>query len=180
MLAQQISQLARRRPGAGLRRAEICRARSGRSGRGGGAQHLARRYPHRVAKANSNTPVGTIAGERQNITLSASRRMTKAEDYSKVIVAYRNGAPVKLDEIADVIDSVENNKIASLFNGERARSCWRSSASPMPTRSRSSTQCKAALPAYRAQIPAADQHGGFERSLDLDPRSRSTMCRRRC
>ena len=46
--------------------------------------------------------------------------MSKAEDYRKVIVAYRNGAPVKLDEIANVIDGVENDKIASLFNDNRA------------------------------------------------------------
>ena len=46
--------------------------------------------------------------------------MTKAEEYRKVVVAYRNGTPVKLDEIARVIDSVENDKIASWFNDDRA------------------------------------------------------------
>src|SRR6476659_1378379 len=73
-----------------------------------------------LTKANSNTPVGTIAGERQDITLSASAAIAKAEDYKKVVVAYRNGAPVKLDEIANVIDSVENDRIASYFNGNRS------------------------------------------------------------
>src|SRR4051795_2541677 len=73
-----------------------------------------------LAKTNSNTPVGTIAGERQNITLGASGALSKAEDYRKVIVAYRNGAPVKLDEIANVIDGVENTRIASYFNGNRS------------------------------------------------------------
>ena len=73
-----------------------------------------------LSKANSNTPVGTIAGERQNITLAASGALSKAEDYKKVIVAYRNGAPVKLDEIANVLDGVENTRIASFFNGNRS------------------------------------------------------------
>ena len=49
-----------------------------------------------VTKANSNTPVGTIAGVRQNITLTATAAMNRAADYRNVVVAYRNGAPVKL------------------------------------------------------------------------------------
>jgi HAE1 family hydrophobic/amphiphilic exporter-1 len=73
-----------------------------------------------VAKTNSNTPVGTLNGPKQSVTLTASAAMTKAEEYRKVVVAYRNGAPVYLDQIARVIDSVENDKIASWFNNERA------------------------------------------------------------
>src|SRR6266540_3105391 len=73
-----------------------------------------------VAKTNSNTPVGTLNGPKQSVTLTASSAMTKAEEYRKVIVAYRNGVPVYLDQIARVIDSVENDKIASWFNNERA------------------------------------------------------------
>ena len=73
-----------------------------------------------VSKTNSSTPVGTISGPQKDVTLSASGAMTKAEDYKRVVVAARNGTLVHLDEIARVVDSVENNKIASLFNGERA------------------------------------------------------------
>src|SRR5262244_484780 len=73
-----------------------------------------------VAKTNSNTPVGTLSGPKQSVTLTASGAMTKAEEYRKVVVAYRNGAPVYLDQIARVIDSVENDKIASWFNNDRA------------------------------------------------------------
>src|SRR5262245_7627709 len=73
-----------------------------------------------VAKTNSNTPVGTLSGPKQSVTLTASGAMTKAEEYRKVVVAYRNGAPVYLDQIARVIDGVENDKIASWFNNERA------------------------------------------------------------
>jgi hydrophobic/amphiphilic exporter-1 (mainly G- bacteria), HAE1 family len=73
-----------------------------------------------VAKANSNTPVGTLNGPKQSVTLTASGAMTKAEEYRKVVVAYRNGAPVHLDQVARVIDSVENDKVASWFNENRA------------------------------------------------------------
>jgi hydrophobic/amphiphilic exporter-1 (mainly G- bacteria), HAE1 family len=73
-----------------------------------------------VSKANSNTPVGTLNGPNQTVTLTASGAMTKADEYRKVVVAYRNGAPVYLDQVANVIDSVENDKIASWFNNDRA------------------------------------------------------------
>src|SRR6201989_884379 len=73
-----------------------------------------------VAKTNSNTPAGTLHSPKQSVTLMASGAMTKAEEYRKVVVAYRNGAPVYLDQVARVIDSVENDKIASWFNNERA------------------------------------------------------------
>src|SRR6266568_1335563 len=73
-----------------------------------------------VAKTNSNAPVGTLNGPKQSVTLTASSAMTKAEEYRKVVVAYRNGAPVYLDQVARVIDSVENDKIASWFNNDRA------------------------------------------------------------
>src|SRR5204862_913422 len=73
-----------------------------------------------VSKTNSNTPVGTLYGPKQSVTLTASAVMTKAEEYRKVVVAYRNGSPVHLEQIARVIDSVENDKIASWFNDNRA------------------------------------------------------------
>jgi hydrophobic/amphiphilic exporter-1 (mainly G- bacteria), HAE1 family len=73
-----------------------------------------------VAKANSTTPVGNLNGPDQNITLQATGQLRHAKDYRQIVVAYRNGAPVKLDEVAKIYDSVENDKIATWFNGERS------------------------------------------------------------
>jgi HAE1 family hydrophobic/amphiphilic exporter-1 len=73
-----------------------------------------------LSKASSNTPVGTLTGPERNVTLLASGAMRHASDYKDVVAAWRNGAPVKLTEIANVIDSVENDKIASWFNNARA------------------------------------------------------------
>lgn len=73
-----------------------------------------------VAKTNSSTPVGTLTGPKQSVTLTATSAIEHAADYRDVVVAYRNGAPIKLSEVARVIDSVENNKIATWFNDERA------------------------------------------------------------
>ena len=73
-----------------------------------------------VSRANSSTPVGTLNGPKQDVALQASGQMDKAADYRQIYVAWRNGSPVRLDEIAKVYDSVENDKVATWMNGERA------------------------------------------------------------
>src|SRR6266705_3758998 len=73
-----------------------------------------------LVATNSNSPVGTLYGARQNITLLATNAMRHADEYKDVVVAWRNGAPVKLQEVARVIDSVENDKIASWFGDNRS------------------------------------------------------------
>ncbi len=73
-----------------------------------------------VEETNSSSPVGTLFGDKQNITLVATGAMRQAEEYKRVVVAYRNGAPVKLEEVARVVDAVENDKIATWFNDDRA------------------------------------------------------------
>src|ERR1700730_18412360 len=73
-----------------------------------------------VSRANSSTPVGTLNGPKQDVALQASGQMDKAADYRQVIVAWRNGSPVRLDEVAKVYDGVENDKTATWFNGNRS------------------------------------------------------------
>jgi hydrophobic/amphiphilic exporter-1 (mainly G- bacteria), HAE1 family len=73
-----------------------------------------------VARANSTTPLGTLNGPSQNVTLQASGQLDKADLYREVVVAWRNGAPVKLEEVAKIIDSVENDKTATWFQSKRA------------------------------------------------------------
>ena len=73
-----------------------------------------------MSRANSSTPVGTLNGPKQDVSLQASGQMDKAADYRQVIVAWRNGSPVRLDEIAKVYDGVENDKTATWFNGTRS------------------------------------------------------------
>src|SRR5713101_3320863 len=105
-----------------------------------------------VAKTNSNTPVGTLNGPKQSVTLTASGAMTKAEEYRKVVVAYRNGAPVYLDQVARVIDSVENDKIASWFNNDRAI-VLAIQRQPDANTVAVVDSVRARLPQYRASIP---------------------------
>ena len=107
-----------------------------------------------VAKTNSNTPVGIIAGVRQNTTITATSAMNNAAQYRDVVVAYRNGAPVKLDQIANVVDSVENDLIASLFNNERAI-VLAIQRQPDANTVKVVDLVRERLPSYRAQVPAA-------------------------
>ena len=107
-----------------------------------------------LVKANSNSPVGTLVGPRQNVTLTASAAMPRAEEYSKVVVAYRNGVPVKLNEIARVVDSVENDKIASWYNDRRSIVLG-IQRQPGANTVEVVDAVKGRLPVFRAQVPAA-------------------------
>src|SRR5205085_1188482 len=59
-----------------------------------------------VAAANSNTPVGNLDGPAQNVTLQASGSLPTAEQYRPIIVAYRNGAPIRLGQVATVAATI--------------------------------------------------------------------------
>ena len=68
---------------------------------------------------NVNLPTGTLFGPRTSFNVLANGQLTRAAEYRPMIVAYRNGAPVRLDEVAHVIDSVEDDKqTAILYGGE--------------------------------------------------------------
>jgi HAE1 family hydrophobic/amphiphilic exporter-1 len=107
-----------------------------------------------LVATNSNSPVGTLYGPNQNVTLVATNAMRKADEYRNVIVAWRNGAPVKLEEIANVIDSVENNQVASWYNDKRAV-VLAVQRQPGANAVAVVDAVQAQLPTYRAQVPAA-------------------------
>ncbi len=105
-----------------------------------------------VSRANSSTPVGTLNGPKQDVALQASGQMDKAADYSRVVVAWKNGSPVKLDEVAKIYDSVENDKIATWLNDERAI-VIAIQKQPDANTVAVVDAVRAKLPALRAQIP---------------------------
>ncbi len=72
-----------------------------------------------LQRGNTNLPVGTLYGIHQNLTVQANGQITNAEGYRQLIIAYRNGAPVMLRDLGDVVDSVENNRLASRYNGQQ-------------------------------------------------------------
>src|SRR5664279_732211 len=120
-----------------------------------------------VAKANSSAPVGTLTGPKQSVTLTATSAIERAADYRDVVVAYRNGAPIKLNEIARVIDSVENNKIATWYNDARAVVL---AIQRQPDANTVSVvdMVREKLPAMRSQVPPAIEMAPlFDRSISI-------------
>ena len=73
-----------------------------------------------VAAANVNLPTGTLYGQHQAVTLQATGQLTDADAYRPVIVAYRNGSPVRLEELGRIINSVQTDKVASWYRDERS------------------------------------------------------------
>jgi HAE1 family hydrophobic/amphiphilic exporter-1 len=73
-----------------------------------------------INRHNVNLPSGTLWGPRQAYTVQANGQLTNAEGYRSLIVTYRNGSPVRLQELGRVIDSVENDKNAAWFNDARS------------------------------------------------------------
>jgi len=107
-----------------------------------------------VSRANSSTPVGTLNGPKQDIALVASGQMDKAADYRHIVVAWRNGSPVKLDEVAHIYDSVENDKIATWLNDSRAI-VLAIQKQPDANTVAVVDGVRAKLPSLRAQIPSS-------------------------
>ncbi|HST77205.1 MAG TPA: efflux RND transporter permease subunit, partial [Verrucomicrobiae bacterium] len=73
-----------------------------------------------INNANVNLPTGTLFGHSTAYTVQATGQLLQANQYRSLIVAYRNGSPVRLDEVGNVFDSVENDKTASWYSGTRA------------------------------------------------------------
>ncbi|MCX6896114.1 MAG: multidrug efflux RND transporter permease subunit [Verrucomicrobia bacterium] len=73
-----------------------------------------------IGAQNVNLPTGTLYGRHQAFTVQANGQLQNAAGYRSIIVTYRNGNPVRLEELGRVFDSVENDKVASWFNDSRA------------------------------------------------------------
>src|SRR5450756_2163884 len=71
---------------------------------------------------NVNLPTGAISGPQRAFTLQASGQLLTADQYRPVVVAYRNGSPVRLDELGTLLDSVEDDKTASWFYKDKFHS----------------------------------------------------------
>ena len=107
-----------------------------------------------VAAANVNQPLGTLYGQHQAFTIQANGQLMNAAAFRSLIVAYRNGNPVRLQEVANVIDSVQNDKAAAWFSGTRGV-ILAVQRQPGVNTVAVVDAIKKQLPTLRAQIPAA-------------------------
>jgi HAE1 family hydrophobic/amphiphilic exporter-1 len=73
-----------------------------------------------IGNQNVSMPTGTLYGPNRASTIKANGQLQNAQEFRQMVVAYRNGAPVHLDELGNVLDDVENNRVASWYNGDRA------------------------------------------------------------
>jgi hydrophobic/amphiphilic exporter-1 (mainly G- bacteria), HAE1 family len=73
-----------------------------------------------IASANTNLPTGRLDGEKQAFTIQSTGTLYHAADYRPIIVTWKNGSPVRLGEVANVLDSVDNDKLAAWYDNKRA------------------------------------------------------------
>jgi HAE1 family hydrophobic/amphiphilic exporter-1 len=73
-----------------------------------------------IQRGNVDLPVGTLNAPNRAYTLVSDAQLTNAEAYRPMVVTYRNGSPVRIQDLGTAIDSVENNRVGSWFNNGRA------------------------------------------------------------
>jgi hydrophobe/amphiphile efflux-1 (HAE1) family protein len=109
-----------------------------------------------LAAQNVNQPTGQIDGAHKTYTVTATGQLAKAAEFSQIVVAWRNGTPVRLGDLAKVIDSVQNNRVTSsyTFNG-RSESNISLAVMKQPGANTVAVvdAIKEALPAFRAELP---------------------------
>jgi HAE1 family hydrophobic/amphiphilic exporter-1 len=107
-----------------------------------------------VQNANVNIPTGTLYGKQRAFTVQTLGQLTSAAAYRPLVIAYRNGAPVRLEEVGRVLDSVQNNKVANWSNGEPAV-VLAVQRQPGTNTVEVVDNVKKLLPMFNAQVPAA-------------------------
>jgi len=120
-----------------------------------------------LTEGNVSLPTGTLWGPHQAVNVEATGQLFTAPDYAPLIVAYRNGSPVRLSDIGHVLDGVENDKTAAWYNGVRGiqLAVYRQ---PGTNAVEVVDKVKAMLPALRAQLPpAVGLETLFDRSITI-------------
>src|SRR6185437_2692581 len=105
-----------------------------------------------IQSANANRPKGTIQDGARRLQIYTSTGGWHATDYRPLIVAYRNGAPIRLSDVADVEDSVQDTRTMGLFNGQRAI-IVNVTQQPGANIIQTVNQVRATLPLLQAQMP---------------------------
>jgi HAE1 family hydrophobic/amphiphilic exporter-1 len=107
---------------------------------------------------NVNVPTGTIVGPHKAFTLQASGQLTSADQYNSMVVAYRNGAPVRLDQLGTIVDGVEDRRTASwLYTSDNQQRCITLGIQRQPGTNTIAVAdaVKALLPQFRAELPTS-------------------------
>ena len=122
-----------------------------------------------LGNANVNTPKGNFDGPRQASTINANDQITSAADYSNLVIAYRNGAPVRLTDVATVVQGAENTKLAAWANRTPAV-ILNIQRQPGANVIQVVDNIKKLLPDLQATLPVGDRSRGADRSHHDHPR----------
>jgi HAE1 family hydrophobic/amphiphilic exporter-1 len=121
-----------------------------------------------IQGGNVNLPTGILYGPQRAFTIQATGQLNDASAYRPLIVAYRNGSPVRLNEIAHILDSVENNKVAAWYVNPSSQSravILAIQRQPGTNTVQVADDVKKLLPTFRHQLPASvSVHMLFDRS----------------
>jgi HAE1 family hydrophobic/amphiphilic exporter-1 len=120
-----------------------------------------------VRNANVNLPTGILYGPLTSFTVQASGQLLEAAAYKPIIVAYRNGSPVRIADIGDAKDGVENDKTAAWYNDERSISLA-IFKQPGTNTVEVAEAVRRLLPTFQKQLPAsATLHILYDRSVSI-------------
>ena len=120
-----------------------------------------------LADSNVNLPTGTLWGPNQAFSVQATGQLTTAAAYRPLIVAYRNGSPVRLEQLGRVVDGVQTDKVASWYKDERAV-VLAIQKQPGTNTIEVVDSINRIMPAFRAQLPAAvNLNTLYDRSVSI-------------
>ncbi len=120
-----------------------------------------------VQQANVNLPTGTLYGSHKSFIVQATGQLMDAAAFRPLIVAYRNGSPVRLEALGQVIDSVQNDKISAWYNGKPSQ-VIAIQRQPGTNTIEVVNNVKVLLPTFRSEIPASIQlETMYDRSLSI-------------
>ena len=105
-----------------------------------------------IQASNTNLPTGRLDGDKLSVTIQSNGSLATAAAYKPVIVAWRNGAPVRLDQVATILDGVENDRNIGWYNGQRAV-ILAVQRQPGTNTVEIVDKIRALLPQFRAEIP---------------------------
>jgi HAE1 family hydrophobic/amphiphilic exporter-1 len=120
-----------------------------------------------IANANVNLPTGTLYGKDRMFAVQATGQLNDAAAFRPIIVTYRNGSPIRLQELGRVIDSVQNDKLAASFKGKRGI-VLAIQRQPGTNTIEVVDSIKKLLPTFRAEVPPAiDIETLYDRSVTI-------------
>ncbi len=124
-----------------------------------------------IRNANPNQPTGSLFGPKQTYTITTNAELKNADQFSNIIVSWRNGAPVRLGEVADVIDSVQDTRQAGwMYTADSQQRAIRLEVLRQPGANtiQVTDAIRSVLPGLNAQLPpSATMRVRFDRSKNI-------------